>query len=111
MKSNIVGLLLLQALMVLLDPVAYRSYAHVPTDSAFRMKIVDARSGLGVPDVEVRSDNGIVCHTGANGEIAWTETVLMERDVRFSIELADKDKRETVTLRVSRRGSQTIALR
>jgi hypothetical protein len=35
----------------------------------------------------------------------------MERDVRFSIELPDKDKRETVTLRVSRRGSKTIALR
>jgi hypothetical protein len=109
MKDNIVGLLL--PLIVLLGPATYRSYAHVPSESAFRMKVVDATSGLGVPHVEVRSDNGIVCHTRANGEIAWTETVLMERDVRFSIKLPNNDTRETVTLRVSRKGSTTVILR
>jgi hypothetical protein len=69
------------------------------------MKIVDA-TGDALPMIEVRSDNGIVCHTRADGEIAWTETVLMDRDVRFSM-----NQGKTVTVRVSRGGSTRIVLR
>ena len=53
----------------------------------FYMRIVD-RQGEGVPGVQVVSDNGIVCHTRADGSIHWTERSLMDRDVRFRIEAA-----------------------
>jgi hypothetical protein len=111
MRSLIARLLALPALLILLGPSVYRSYGHVPPQSAFRMKVVDPKTGQGVPKVRVRSDNGIVCHTRYNGEIAWTETVLMGRDVRFSIDSPDQPKSDTVTLRVSRGGSVTIPLR
>jgi hypothetical protein len=109
MGRMIVRLLALAALVVLLGPLAHRSYAHVPPQAAFRMKVVDPQTGEGVPDVRVRSDNGIVCHTRANGEIAWTETVLMGRDVRFSID--GPNNRNTVVLRVNRGGAVDIPLR
>ena len=64
-----------------------------------------------MPNVRVESDNGIVCHTRANGEIVWTEEVLMGRNVRFSIDRSDRHERDNVTLHVNRGGAIDIALR
>lgn len=99
-------------MLVLLSPIAYRSFAHVPPEDAFRMKVVDQSTGEGVPGVAVRSDDGILCHTRSNGEIGWTELNLMDRDVRFTIDPLN-GKREDVTLRVTRgdRAQIRIALK
>jgi hypothetical protein len=75
---------------------------------SFHMRIVDGR-GEGIPGVRVVSDNGIVCHTRADGSIHWTERSLMDRDVRFRIEAADL--RTTVRYHVTSDGRTEIALR
>jgi hypothetical protein len=111
MRRLIARLLVIPVLLILLGPSVYRSYAHVPARSAFRMKVVDPKTGKGVPSVGVRSDNGIMCRTRYNGEIAWTEVALMGRDVRFSIDRPGQPKGDTVTLRVSPGGSANIPLR
>ena len=103
--------LVMCALLILLGPAVHRSYATVPSADAFRMRILDPETGSGVSNVRVESDNGIVCHTRANGEIAWTEVVLMERDVRFSIDRSNQRGRDTVTVHVNRGGSIEIAMR
>ena len=101
MRRYVVRLFVLAPMLVLLSPIVYRSFAHVPPEGAFRMTIVDPSTGQGVPGVPVRSDNGILCHTRFNGEIGWTELSLMDRDVRFTIESPD-GTREAVVLRVTR---------
>ena len=110
MRRRSVLLVVLPALFVLLGPSVYRSYALVPPEDAFRMKIVDPRTGDGVPGVRVQSDNGIVCHTQADGEIAWTERVLMGRNVRFTVERPDQTGRHSLTLHVARSGHAEISL-
>lgn len=74
------------------------------------MRIID-HTGQGIPNVRVQSDNGIVCHTRENGEIAWTEIALMGRTVRFSIDRVGQGKRDTVSVRVDRRCATEIAMR
>ena len=73
------------------------------------MKIVDSATGAGVAGVRVVSDNGIVCHTRYDGEIAWTERVLMGRDVRFTV--GAESERRVVTLRVERGSRTEVGLR
>ena len=109
MRRDVARLFVLAPILVLLSPIAYRSFAHVPPEGAFRMMIVDASTGQGVPGVSVRSDNGILCHTRSNGEIVWTELILMDRDVRFTIDPPDGN-REAVTLRVTRGSRVQIRL-
>jgi hypothetical protein len=111
MARRIALSIVMSAALVLLGPTAYRSYATVPPTDAFRMRIVDPRTGDGVPNVRVQSDNGIVCHTRSNGEIAWTEVVLMGREVRFSIDRSDHRNRDVVSVRVDPGGSIELALR
>jgi hypothetical protein len=74
----------------------------------FRMRVVDGH-GEGIPGVRVVSDNGIVCHTRADGSIHWTERSLMDRDVRFRIEAAG-GVRTTATYHVTSDGRTEIAL-
>jgi hypothetical protein len=108
---RLVHLFVLPVLFVLLGPTGYRSYALVPPQDAFRMKITDPITGEGVPGVRVQSDNGIVCHTQWNGEVAWTEKVLMGRNVRFTIDRPGQVTRQNVTLRVMRGSRADVSLR
>jgi hypothetical protein len=110
MRRRSVLLVVLPALFVLLGPTVYRSYALVPHKDAFLMKIVDPKTGAGVPGVRVQSENGIVCHTQWNGEIAWTEIVLMGRNVRFTVERPDQSSRQKIALSVTRGGHAEISL-
>jgi hypothetical protein len=109
MRRRVSRLLVLGPLLVLLSPLVYRSFAHVPPEGAFRMAIVDANTGLGVSGVPVRSDNGVLCHTRSDGEIAWTEVSLMDRNVRFTIDLPD-GTRDAVTVHVTRGNRAQIRL-
>ncbi len=56
------------------------------TTSPFLMRILDEQ-GKGSPNIRVVSDNGIVCHTRDDGSIRWTERSVMNRAVRFRIDL------------------------
>ncbi len=58
--------------------------AEVPRDY-FEIKVTDARTGRGVPLVELRTDNEILYITDSNGIIAFREPGLMGRKVYFSI--------------------------
>jgi hypothetical protein len=49
------------------------------------MRVVDEQTGVGVPNLRVSTDNGIICYTRANGDVIWTESSLMSRGVRFEI--------------------------
>ena len=109
MRRFVARLFVLAPMLVLLSPIAYRSFAHVQPEGAFRLTIVDANTGHGGPGVPVRSDNGILCHTRSNGEIAWTELSLMDRDVRFTIDRPD-GKPDAVTLHVTRGNRAHIRL-
>jgi hypothetical protein len=109
MKRQFARLLVMASMIVLLGPITYRSFAHVPPERAFRMKIVDPSTGQGVPGVPVRSDNGILCHTSFNGEIAWTEVSVMDRDVRFTVDRPGANS-EAVTLHVTRGDHAQIRL-
>jgi len=51
----------------------------------FTIRVVDERTGVGVPGLRVTTDNGIVCYTRPNGEVLWEESSLMDRGVRFEI--------------------------
>jgi hypothetical protein len=92
-------------LLVFLPFQASRGEGGMP--HPFHMRIVDGE-GEGVPGVRVVSDNGIVCHTRADGSIHWTERSLMDRDVRFRIEAAGV--RTTATYHVTSDGRTEIAL-
>lgn len=58
----------------------------VLVSTPFTLRIVDEQTGVGVPDLRVTTENWIVCYTQANGNVAWRESSLMGRDVRFTIE-------------------------
>jgi hypothetical protein len=55
----------------------------------FTMLVVDEQTGLGVPNLRVTTNHGIVCYTRDNGDVIWTEPSLMNQEVRFEI----KDER------------------
>ncbi|MBN8247827.1 MAG: hypothetical protein J0L84_10330, partial [Verrucomicrobia bacterium] len=52
----------------------------------FRIQVVDDSSGRGVPNVELRTVNGIRLWTDSNGLIAFQEPGLMGVDVYFHVE-------------------------
>ena len=51
----------------------------------FKITVVDAATGRGVPLVELKTGNAITVYTDSNGIVAWNEPGLMDRDVYFSI--------------------------
>ena len=54
------------------------------TSNPFFMRIVD-QQGQGVPNTRVVSDNGIVCHTRADGSVRWTEFSVINHE-RFRLD-------------------------
>jgi hypothetical protein len=103
-----IGLLIVLPALFVLGLEAHRSFATVPPAQAFRLKIVDATTGVGVAGVRVVSDNGIICHTSYDGQITWTETALMGRDVRFTVDAEPKGR--VVTLHVERGNRAQVSL-
>jgi len=60
-------------------------YSFSTSKKPFTLKIVDA-SGRAVPYVQVSTDNGIVCYANDHGDVSWSESSLMNRLVRFSVD-------------------------
>lgn len=87
-------------------------FGAAPDNSAwanpFQMRIVDERTGQGISDVRLTSDNGLVCYTRADGSVLWTESALMDRDVSFRIETSAAQR--MVTLRVIPGGHARVAI-
>ena len=76
----------------------------------FQMRVVD-QTGHGVPHVKLTSDNGIVCYTRADGSVLWTESSLMDRDVKFRVEStrgADHDESARGGRRARRGGDSAL---
>jgi hypothetical protein len=80
-----------------------RAWAH-----PFQIRLIDERTGEGLPRVRVTSDNGIVCYTRADGSVLWTESSLMDREVSFRIEASDMQR--TVSVRVRPDGRADISV-
>ncbi len=51
----------------------------------FKITVIDAATGRGVPLVEFKTTNEITVYTDSNGIVAWNEPGLMDRDIYFSI--------------------------
>ncbi len=83
-----------------------------PNNSAwanpFQIRVVD-QTGQGVPHVKLTSDNGIVCYTRADGSVLWTESSLMDRDVKFRVEVPGVQT--TTRVRVVEGGHAEVAIR
>ena len=78
----------------------------------FYMRVVDERTGVGVANLRVVTDNGIACNTRANGDVIWSESSLMDRDVRFEIQDAARQyDPATTTIRVTHGGYTELKLR
>jgi hypothetical protein len=83
-----------------------------PNRPPFQMRVVDERTGAGVGNLRIVSDNGIACYTRANGDVTWGESSLMDRDVRFDIKDATKQfDAATTTIRVRHGGHAELKLR
>ena len=52
----------------------------------FKIRLVDQRTGLGIPNARVTSDTGIVCRTDRTGTVRWNESELIGRDLTFRLE-------------------------
>ena len=77
------------------------------TSNPFIMRILN-EEGHGVPNIRVVSDNGIVCHTRADGSVRWTERSVMNRDVRFRLDSSNGDR--DVILHPTSGGRADVAL-
>ena len=55
-------------------------------NKSFQIRIVDQMTRKGVPHVRLTTDNGIICYTGPDGNVTWSESSLMDRNVYFKIE-------------------------
>jgi hypothetical protein len=71
--------LMLSALFV--APPLYSVFTSV-NPTPFLLTVVD-QNGRAVPNLQVSTDNGIICRTNSAGNVTWTEPSLMNRRVRF----------------------------
>jgi hypothetical protein len=79
--------------------------------SPFRLRIVDAYTGQGVPNLKITTDNGIVCYTLLDGTAAFGEASLMGRSVRFHVaDDAHRFHSVDTTIRVARRTQTTVVV-
>ena len=76
----------------------------------FTMRVVD-ESGHGVAHVRVLTDNGIVCYSLLDGTLSWSESSLMRRSVRFTLnDEAHAFKTAVATLHVTRGSTAVVTL-
>jgi hypothetical protein len=82
-----IAFMTLRSLLLLsLCALALNSLVAMHLTGDFKIRVVDQRTGQGIPNVLVTSDTGIVCGTDKTGSVRWNESALMGRDVTFGIE-------------------------
>jgi len=106
MKRLIIRTLALMPILFVVVPFQITP-SEGSTTNPFLMRILDEQ-GKGIPNIRVVSDNGIVCHTRVDGSVHWTERSIMNRHVRFRIELPES--RRDVTLQPTEGGRAEISL-
>jgi hypothetical protein len=73
----------------LLFPLALVAVVSEPARMGmpFELQILSDKTGLGVANIRVRADNGLVCRTQrGTGACIWWAPSLMDRTVRFEID-------------------------
>jgi hypothetical protein len=91
--------------------LAVNLLAAVHLTGDFRIRLVDQRTGQGIPNVRITSDSGTVCYTDKTGTVRWNESDLMGRDVKFHIDKRGYDTPAGgATLHVSHFGSSVITV-
>ena len=103
MKRTLLAALFAAVSLILLAPLS--SVARSGVRTPFEMRIVDPETGEGVYGIAVRSDNGILCHSRVDGVVNWTESSVMNRNTRFTV-----DGRMKVTIRPTPGGHAEIRL-
>ena len=91
--------------VVLLLPFAYPASRSGP----FRVRVIDERTGAGIPNARVIVENGAVSTTEFDGSVLfWLDAAHMDRTVRFTIE--QRSVTTTVGLLTSRGGLSVVPL-
>lgn len=94
---------LLALAIVLMSPMTIR----VP----FELRVIDDQTGIGIPNLRVTTDEGLVCRTLGGGSCYWWRSSLMNRNVRF--EIVDESGEFTparATLTVRHGGRTTVVV-
>jgi len=103
--------------VLLLLSVLSVSAAHSDTSDYFKITVIDAETGRGVPLVELKTTNKVRYYTDSNGIVAFFEPDLMDREVFFYIkshgyEFTNRsDEDDGATLKVTRGGSVVLKIK
>jgi hypothetical protein len=93
MRKNLVALVVVGVVLLVAD----LCYSSIQRTAPFRVRVVDARTGAGVPNARVTIENGTEDTTAFDGSVLfWLDTALMNRTVGFTIE----QRGTTTTVRV-----------
>jgi hypothetical protein len=93
MKKNLVALVVVGVVLLVAD----LCYPSSQRTASFRVRVVDKRTGAGVPNARVTVENGAEDITAFDGSVLfWLDTALMNRTIRVTIE----QRGTTTTVRV-----------
>lgn len=81
---------------------------HVTGD--LKIRVVDRRSGLGIPHVRVTTDTGSQCYTDKNGIVRWNEPQFIGRVVSFKVYKDGFQAGADVALQLKPFGSSVLKL-
>lgn len=105
MKKQLTAAVVILGVLVLVPYLCYSESRTAP----FRLRVVDERTGAGVPNARVTVENGQEDTTAFDGSVLfWLDTALMNRTVRFTIE--QRGMTTTVGLPVSPGGLVAVPL-
>ena len=81
--KKLVSLVVLVGVVVLVPLVCYPAGRTAP----FRVRVVNNRTGEGVPTARVTVENGAFGTTAFDGSVLfWLDTALMKRTIHFTVE-------------------------
>ena len=84
-------------------------FAESALAQPFTMRVVD-EFGHGIAHVRVVTDNGIVCYSLLDGTLRFSESSIMRRFVRFSVNDDAHGKGKVIALHVKRGSTAVVTL-